>query len=298
MLKISNIAAEKVSHAILITGSARSGTTIMGKVVSSFAEVEYTFEPPLLFSLFALIEEMEPQQWKLLYETYLYEEFMLNALAGRTINCNRSDDSSIYNVKSPEEIQGRLNRSLSKQEAEVVAGSSIVVYKMPDIVPYLGKLNAYYPATRVVVMLRGAVETLNSLLNKGWFNEVGVRENLIWPFRVCDGVNVPYWVRKGDDELWVGLSEIDRAAYYYIRVNEGLDGLPDRIELRYDELVSDPRRVVEGLSERLHLEFGTETERIIREIKPSTPERDYGIIDRIRPDLRKKVNYYSSLSCS
>jgi len=50
-LQISNIASDKVNSSILISGVARSGTTIVGKLISSFDGVEYSFEPPMMFTL-------------------------------------------------------------------------------------------------------------------------------------------------------------------------------------------------------------------------------------------------------
>ena len=101
--------SEKCNNAVLISGSARSGTTILSKILHSFKNVELVYEPPVLFSLFALLPEIEEKQWRLLYETYLYEEFFINALSGRSVNCNRKDDSSIFLVKDKEELDKRLN---------------------------------------------------------------------------------------------------------------------------------------------------------------------------------------------
>ena len=77
---------EKCNKAVLISGSARSGTTILAKILHSFKNVELAFEPPVLYSLFALLPELEEKQWRLLYETHLYEEFFRDALSGRAIN--------------------------------------------------------------------------------------------------------------------------------------------------------------------------------------------------------------------
>ena len=154
-LHISKMASNVVSNAIIITGSARSGTTIMGKIVHSFQGVEYVNEPPMLFSLISKIDDVGPNIWKLLYETYLYEEFLINALAGRSINCNRGDDSSIYHVKGNEEIEARLQNSYGKLEVEdIIKLKNIqLAYKIPNIVPYVSKINDIYPSRTVVVML-------------------------------------------------------------------------------------------------------------------------------------------------
>ena len=63
---------DKCNECIVITGCARSGTTILSKIIHSFSNVELSFEPPMLFSLFPLINKLSQNDWKLLYETYLY----------------------------------------------------------------------------------------------------------------------------------------------------------------------------------------------------------------------------------
>ena len=88
----------------------------MGKVLHSFQSVEYTFEPPTLFSLFSLLPRLDEVEWKLLYETYLYEDFFVNAIAGRNLNLNRNDDSCVYNAKAEAEVDARYEGSLRKAE--------------------------------------------------------------------------------------------------------------------------------------------------------------------------------------
>jgi len=296
LLNLSDNAFPAVSKAIMVTGSARSGTTIMGKIVHSLKGVEYVFEPPMMFSLFALSQTMPEESWRLLYETYLYEELMLGTLAGRAINCNKLDDSSIYNVKSIMDIESRLGRSLSKADAEVLARDHCIAFKLPDVVPFIPKLIERYPNTRVVVMLRGAAETLDSLVKKCWFSNENSRTALIWPFRKYKKVHVPFWVRDGDDDLWVGLSELDRAAYYYIRINEDVERIKGRIEIKYAHLLSEPHSVVEDLASSLGLSFGEMTEEVIGQIIRTSSDRDERIIERITPEFREKVEYFSSLS--
>ena len=188
---ISEKAEETVGNAILVSGSARSGTTIIGKLLHSFEHVEYAFEPPMLFSMMPLITKIPEAQWKLLYETYLYEEFFINALCGRSINCNCCDDSSIYSVKGAEQIKRRLNRSIGKVKAELLGADYTLAFKMPDIVPFVPLLLQYYPHTRVVIMIREAVGTLNSLIAKKWFAVENISANMIWPFRLKQGEKIP-----------------------------------------------------------------------------------------------------------
>jgi len=165
-LHISECSSSVVENSILVTGSARSGTTIMGKLIHSLANVEYVFEPPMLFSLYAMMNKLPKDQWQLLYETYLYEEFLVNSLAGRSLNCNKADDSSIYRVKGEKEINDRLSASRCKSDIERYCEQYTVAYKLPDIIPFVPKIIEFYPNMRVIVMLRDGVGVINSLIKK------------------------------------------------------------------------------------------------------------------------------------
>ena len=293
-LNISELAFEKAANAIVVTGSGRSGTTILGKVIHSFESVEYAFEPPMIYGLLPLIGHMPSSQWKLLYETYLYEELLINALAGRSINCNRSDDSSIYNVKGTHEIEDRLNKSLGKWEAESIAGSYTIAYKIPSAMPFLPLLVGYYPATRVVNIKRGAVETINSLMKKDWFADENMLTRSIWPFRLREGYKIPFWVKEEDDDYWLQLNNIDRCAYYYVRVSEDLERVPGRIEIDYEDLLANPAITIRSLADRLGLQFGEKTNEIVQSIKPTNKPRDMGLMDKITPSLAERVIFYSN----
>ena len=182
---------EVCARAVVLSGSARSGTTITGKLLHSMKGVEYIFEPPTLFSLFALAETLSDETWGLLYETYLYEEFLVDALSGRALNCNRADASSIYKVKVAEEINARLEHSLPRERAEELAHRAVPAYKVPDVVPLLDSLIQRYPETRLVLMRRDPVGTFHSLKNKGWFTDHALSHtNQTWPFAMLGGLKV------------------------------------------------------------------------------------------------------------
>jgi len=257
-------------------------------------KVEYTFEPPMLVALLALIKDIDEHSWKLLYETYLYEEFFLNSIAGRAINCNIEDDSSIYKVKTIQEIGIRLRNYSTKKVTQQRSVGSVIAFKIPDVIYVIPKLKEYYPSMRVLTVLRDAVDTINSLMAKNWFSLETKNSDLIWPFTIQNGANIPYWVKEGDEAAWIAMSELDRAAYYYIRVNEKVTEIPDRIEIKYSDIIKNPLMEAERIAEVLNLNFGGMTKKIIKGIARTEIPRNKQIISGIRSDLREKVVYYSS----
>ena len=296
MLRLDKRIYDKCNNTIIITGAARSGTTILGKIIHSFKNVEYAFEPPILVSLFSLIYVISEQNWKLLYETYLYEDFLLNALAGRNLNCNRVDDSSIYKVKKESEIKNRQSISLSKIEAENSMLSHQIAWKMPDIVPFVPKLKEYYPKTKVIAITRRAPEVIISLVEKKWHTiETLNKQNLIWPNRFINSIRIPFWVKKEDDILWFEMNELDRCAYHYLRMNEAIKDIPNCKIIKYDELITNPSGTMEKLSKEFQLSWGEKTDEIIRVVKRTKKDRDVKILEKISSPLREKVEHFSDM---
>ncbi len=295
-LQLDSTMQQAVGTAVLVSGSGRSGTTVLGKLIHSFADVEYVFEPPTVIALFALLDTLPESTWRFMYEAYLGEEFLANALAGRSINTNRADDSSIWAVKPEQAIEQRLGRSWGKLELMQEAARSVLAYKIPNIVPLLGQFHLRYPDTRLVVIKRGAVETMQSLMQKGWFEELSAASNLVWPFREHDGVRIPYWVADGDEELWRGLGEIDRCAYYYLRMSDAPPEGDKVLHLRYASLVVQPAKTAQQLADWLGLKFGEKTPEVLATITPTGKPVDTSILDRVSPRFRDQVLHQSALS--
>ena len=90
---ISDQAKKISSSLIIISGISRSGTTFMGKILGSMKNIEYIYEPPTLLMLFNIINKIDKETWINLFETYIYEEFLINSLSGRYLNFNKNDDS-------------------------------------------------------------------------------------------------------------------------------------------------------------------------------------------------------------
>lgn len=289
MLELHPVARDCANAAILISGSARSGTTIAGKLIHSFASVEYAFEPPALIALFPLIGSLPREQWNYLYEAYLYEEFLINAVSGRAINTNQADDSSIFATKSELEIAQRIKRSWPKGDATRLAADRRAAYKIPNIVAFLPELLRRYPAMKIIIMMRDAVGTISSLMAKKVFTDGHANAALPWPFRRDANTVIPYWVKQGDYGLWKDLNEIDRCAYYYICMSDDVVEADGQILLKYSEMLSAPVTVAERLADFLGVDFGDCTNSVIETIKPTGKQVDRSIIETISEQFRSRV---------
>ncbi len=283
--------AETCNRAIMITGSARSGTTILGKVLHSMAGVEYIFEPPSMLGLFTTLDRMDEQTWKYLFRVNLYEQLFVNNLAGRNINCNQADDSSIYRVKSKAEVAARQARSFSKLELQGLAAQHTAAFKLPSLVPFLEQFAAYFPDVRMLYVRRSALECLNSLKHKAWLGDQALAtENRVWPLVEYNDRLLPYWVKPADYDFWLGLDEINRCAYYFIEMNRNVD-LPNIIEVHYEELLNNPTSVIGSLAQKLNLEFGDLTQSLIDSIQPTQSQRDFQLLEHLIPAFRDQLQY-------
>lgn len=217
---------------------------------------------------------MHEDVWRLLYETYVYEELLVGSLAGRYINTNQLDDSSIYSYKLSAEIERRLSISSRKQdlEREIRSSSIRACYKIPDLLPCITHLKSLYPSCEIIVMRRMPSPTIASLLDKGWFanGSEGLQSSRIYPFRVttCDGVltNIPYWVSDEDCEWWINAKAEERSLYYYI-INTPLNSEQIYV-VDYEKLIQSPAEIFDDLSSRLGLVAGARTIEILESISP------------------------------
>lgn len=283
---------KSVDRSILITGSARSGTTIMGKLIHSMRNVEYVFEPPMLVSLFSKIDVLDEDNWKFFFSSYLYEDFFLNSIAGRNLNFNRNDDSSIFNTKSELEIQDKLSGKYRKDSLEILAHDYRPAIKIPSLVPFIEKFSRYYPEIEILYLRRNPVDSINSLIEKDWFSNDSLNNsNREWPVFDYKKQKIPYWVKKEDFDHWIELNDYDRCAYYFIKMNENVE-LNNIIKIDYDELVQNPQKIIDKLGKDLELRPGIKTHDIVQSIRKIKKNRDLEIIEKMSPYYKKRLSKY------
>src|SRR5262249_27993660 len=120
---------------------------------------------------FYMIDSLPEEQWKLLLESFVFEELLLQALAGRRLNLNKNDNSCVYHSRPPEEIAERLARTHRHHELFPRAMKYRLAFKMPETVPQLDRLRRYYPKMTFLVMLRRPESVIASLMERGWYSD-------------------------------------------------------------------------------------------------------------------------------
>lgn len=278
------------NRAIILCGAARTGSTILGKILHSFEGVEYGYDSSMTISVISLIGAMTRERWMNLYETYFYEGFLFDSLAGRGLNCNRSDDSSIYRVKPRALVEGRLGKSLRRADLESAAENSTIAYKCMKAFPYLARLKRRYPGTRVLISRRDPEETIRSLVAKKWFSDDFQKTSQQLSLdRRFDGMLTPAWVPRGHERFWRGLDEVNRAAYYLVLVNRQLDRIPDAVAVEYRDLAESPEQTSRRLAERLGLRWGPMTAEIVASVKRPPLPPGSRLLERVDRGLRREL---------
>lgn len=287
----------QAGKALLIGGCMRSGTTIMGTLIGSLQQVEYFFEPAFLHKFLYKIGEIPPQSWKDLFEAFLYDELLLNALSGRNLNFNAHDGSHIYKRKSEQEIAPRLNRSYRRLELEHIAKGYLPSFKLPDIIFISSWLRSWYPEMKLLFLYRNANDVLNSLLRKGWNSDEQLHISSPAPLRdyeIVGEMRVPKWVHKDDQLQWLASSELERCAYYYIRINQTLiEEIDHALVVSYDAFVQRPQEILETISTQWNLEAGDKTESILQSIRLQPSPRE-NLIPLLSPQTQQELHEINS----
>lgn len=263
--KLSNDINEYIKKSTLVTGSARSGTTIVGTLISSFENTEYFFEPPTLFTLFANYNKSSKEVMEQLLTTYLFEDLLIQRLMGRNFNCNINDDSSVYKIYSKNEIEQRIHSDYRKKNLIKFAFNKSLIFKMPDIVPIINDID-FLKKLRIIRCKRNVAEQINSLMEKKWFSNIEEERSEIWPNTYIENKIFPFWLNKNFYELWYKCSDIDRCYIYTAHMEKEVNS-KNQLIIKYEELIKNKFEIIENISNFLNQNTTDRTMEIAKNIK-------------------------------
>lgn len=267
MYYLTDYSEALVKNLIWITGPARSGTSILGKIISTTKYTEYFFEPELLFSLLPMMRKLSLPEWNLIYKTYLSEELLFNSVVGRKLNFRSIDDSFIKNSFSQKEIKFKLNNKLSSKVLKKYINKKKIkmIIKIPDLINELIILKKRFKRNKFISTNRNSFDILKSLIKKNWFDQKNIVNNN-FPLKMHNGYKYPFWVPIDDQKKWKNYNSQERSAHYIILMKNKIKELNPNYIINYEELLESPKNTVLNLCKNLNLDLTKKTISIIKSI--------------------------------
>lgn len=261
---------------IIVGGVGRSGTSILSLLLATAHKSEYFYEPAVVYYLIDSIDNFkDKEEWKKLFKISVCKDLLKGALSGRNINLNPNDNSSIYKYKTKKEIKQRHKKSYTQFEINKLVEHANAVIKLLDNIYKFRQVNELIKNVKAVIIYRNPVDTINSILRKGWFSDEQLKLSGPEPAREMvhfKGYRINKFVDRSMYDKWISMPEIDRISYYYqfhIEKFKELTKLEDVTMVSYDRLVDDPGYQKKVLFHTLHLKDGDMTAQVLNSIKPT-----------------------------
>lgn len=242
--------------AIFIIGCGRSGTTLLGELFANHATVRYRYEP---YASWAAIQPVTDC-------LQLYSRGEHHCLL---------DASAVTPT-----ARGRFRRLMSPPTG------LMLVEKSPINALRLGYLDAMTPAARFVHIVRDGTDVTSSIQEKAAVTRrMALRPALNdwwgvgdakWSALVRDGVAAGYY----SDEVGQLTTDAQRGAYEWLLSLRQVDAWRERlgsrlVELRYVDLIDDPRTTIAAVAESLGLscsaDWLTQATSLVRRPAPRRP---------------------------
>jgi hypothetical protein len=150
---------------------------------------------------------------------------------------------------SEEAAASRLRGILERVRLLGLARGLRGVEQTPETSFVLGAALRAYPQAVAVHVVRDGRDVATSLLERGWLSaERTGADDARLPF----GAHARFWVEPGREEEFASVSDAARVAWAWRRYVTAAGSVPERtVEVRYEQLVSDPAAAAAPVAERL-----------------------------------------------
>ncbi len=264
---------------IWIIGIERSGTSVLGNLIGSLKGTEYIYEPDTLYPIFFLKNKISKDKWKMLFECYFYNDLLRNRINNRQINLNKDDESFYLNFKENLNIKTKQFDIFKKNK--IVPRTKIII-KIPGLIQEVIELKKYFKNFKFIIIERNGLEILNSIIKKNWFKKN--HDNRHFPYIKYKKKFYPFWLKKKNFKVWRKLNSFDKAAFYTIQLKKIINKNKKLYKINYDQLVSNPGRVINDISRKFNLQKTSKTVSLLKKIKKRKNKR-IDLKKKIRKDL-------------
>jgi hypothetical protein len=290
-----------MKNSVMLTGIFRSGTTILGKIMGSFKNVEYSYDPPIISTLdYANLNgKLDGECVSGIFGTYMAQDIMLNYHHGRGYNIRVNDGSCIFNMKSHKEIEQRLKINGVNEASKLMYElNSRLIWKSVvrfSIIPIFMK---HYENFKVVEIERDLKRLLSSLIKIGWFNKNEMKSEKymgIWPYKEGYESKIPYMVSKETADLWDNsnvetnvarlLNDLTKIRFDIKKiVKEQYPG--SYLTIKYEDLLDNTSKVVNKIEKFTGMKRTSISEKWIKDVKQTKAAFDIDdIISKIEPSV-------------
>jgi len=233
---------------IVVTGVARSGTTIIGKITGSLKNSHYIFEPSTFFLFPTLIKNkcVSEEQGESLFKAIMFEDFYLQIIQGRYVNFNKEEDSYIGNYLNLDNFDRRCKRLKRKMDVlEYLKNDDCrFIVKNPNLQPCMSILQRIYPGVKFIDVIRDGVDVVGSAIRRDFYSEKFLNErNVEWSYLI-NNLKVPWFVEEEERENFSHWNHYTRSAYIWrILTESGLkfaeDNKKNVLQFKYEDFIKN-----------------------------------------------------------
>lgn len=241
---------------IVVTGVARSGTTLIGKITGSLKNSHYIFEPSTFFLFPTLIKNkcVSEEQGESLFKAIMFEDFYLQMIQGRYVNFNKEEDSYIGNYLNLDNFDRRCKKLKRKMDVlEYLKNDDCrFIVKSPNLQPCMSILQRIYPGVKFIDVIRDGVDVVGSAIRRDFYSEIFLNErNVEWNYMI-NNLKVPWFVEENQRYAFSNWNHYTRSAYIWrILTERGLkfaeDNKKNVLQFKYEDFIKNPETFVEKI---------------------------------------------------
>jgi hypothetical protein len=295
---------------IVITGVARSGTTILGKLVGSMKPAYYFYEPAIMKYLPFLCYSNPKLDhiYNGLFRSMLIEDYLLPVAQGRNLNLNMGEDSYVGHYLPLDEV--KMNWQTPSRRKIVVAQLRKErpwwVIKTTGYQHLFAVTRVAMPGVRFLHIIRNGNDVVSSALKRGWYTDQYMNREIVdWAQlpEKNNGCNLPWYLDGESKECFSTWNQATRAASIWrclteVGMAECQAHPEDCQQLTYEDLVRQPRERVDSFNQLYGLEPTELTQKHIASVGSHKPSIYPSVLSEVQnperdkfADLMHKLNY-------
>lgn len=293
---------------VIITGVCRSGKTTLGQILGSMKNVEYIDEPwtgtviPVMQNYGAL----DPLIARDMFRAFVKELFN-DIILLRQSNFRPKDLSNIWDRKDAGEIIDRLVRLYSRDDVHnyVKEKDPILLLNLAELIPFLPFFVDTFPKCKIIHVTRNGLDVALDVAKKQWFPNEKLKKPLsnYYLFRIFHSQKeekyyMPWWVREGEEEKFLGMNDFAKGLYYWRRILEinqeqiaefKTQIAPKYQEIKFEDIVQNPQEIANKLAEFLGVSHSQKTSDKLSSLNLKQDENKTYPLEEVPADELKKA---------